>query len=102
MHIAKSWRWASSPRFVYSTRSEDIISVSSEDIVSVSLISLAALVTLLPTILNRYLFLDETWYVSREYLGDTSNVWIALGRPVLHYVMLVTEHFEAYLGLGAI
>jgi len=56
---------------------------------------------MLPAILNRYLFLDETWYVLRERLY-WPNGWGALGRPLLHFPMLATERIEATFGMNAI
>jgi hypothetical protein len=75
--------------------------ISSEAVLSIGVISLAAFVMLLPAILNRYLFLDETWYTVRELLS-WPNGWGALGRPLLHYMMRATEHVEAAFGLNAI
>lgn len=54
MLIAKSWRWG--PSLALSTRlRQRTLSPSASS-------ALAALVMPLPTVLNRYLFLDETWY----------------------------------------
>jgi hypothetical protein len=96
MHGVKSWHLARRPRLVGLIPSE-----ASETVVSLGLISLAAVVTLLPTVLNRYLFLDETWYTPRELLS-WPNGWGALGRPLLHYMMQLTERSEARFGLDAI
>lgn len=78
-----------------------LIALARETRISVCAICLAAFATMLPAILNRYLFLDETWYVLRERLF-WANGWGALGRPLLHYPMLATEHIEAALGMNAI
>jgi hypothetical protein len=92
MHGVK-WRRAQGAGFA------DLI--SSRSIISVGFISLAALITLLPTLFNRYLFLDETWYTGREQTVG-HGPWATLGRPLLRPVMLLTEHLEKFLGLGAI
>src|SRR3979490_3456532 len=78
-------------------------SISTKSIVSLGVITSAALIMLLSTIQTRYLFLDETWYISRWHLSRWNvNVWSAQGRPLLHYVMLMTEVVEGIFGLGAI
>jgi hypothetical protein len=72
-------------------------SISTESIISLGIITSAALITLLSTIQTRYLFLDETWFVSRHV-----DVWSALGRPLLHYIMLMTGKVELIFRLDAI
>jgi hypothetical protein len=98
MHGAQSWHMARGPRLVGLNLAA---SKWSKTVFSLGFIGAAAFVTLLPTVLNKYLFCDETWYTARELLS-WPNGWGALGRPLLHYVMRLTERFEASFGLDAI
>jgi hypothetical protein len=61
-------------------------------------IGTAAFISLASTLFNRYYYLDETWYVRPwNYKG-----WIAQGRPLLDYLVLLTEYAHLSFGLYAI